>query len=127
VELPAADTIVLAIETYLEQILHNLLQNAAKYNQQDAPVDISTVVSERMVEICVADRGIGVKDRDLVFQPFHREADADKRASGMGLGLAVCKALVEAQGGSIWVEEREGGGSIFCFTLPRVALLDDVT
>jgi two-component system sensor histidine kinase KdpD len=120
VDLPPSDTIVSAIETYLEQILQNLLQNAAKYSERGTPVDISTVVGRETVQIRVADRGMGVSDTESVFQPFQREEDADKRASGLGLGLAVCKALVEAQGGRIWVEQRAGGGSEFCFTLPRV-------
>jgi signal transduction histidine kinase len=119
-EPPPSETIVSAIETYVEQILHNLLQNAAKYNKRGASVDISTRIGSDSVEIRVADRGIGVKDREAVFQPFQREEGAEKRAGGLGLGLAVCKALVEAQGGRIWVEERAGGGSEFCFTLPRV-------
>jgi two-component system sensor histidine kinase KdpD len=120
VEPPPSDTIVSAIETYVEQILHNLLQNAAKYNKPGAPVEVSTIVEDDTVQIRVADRGMGVRDPEAVFQPFQREKDADKRASGLGLGLAVCKALVEAQGGRIWVEARAEGGSVFCFTLPRV-------
>jgi signal transduction histidine kinase len=50
--------------------------------------------------------------------PFHREQKAERVAGGQGLGLAVCKTLVEAQGGRIWAESREGGGSRFTFTLP---------
>jgi signal transduction histidine kinase len=121
VEMPPSDIIVSAIETYVEQVLHNLLQNAAKYNRRSAPIDITTRLTGRMVEIRVADRGVGVKDVDAVFQPFQREERAEKRATGLGLGLAVCKALIEAQGGQIWVEQRAGGGSEFCFTLPTVA------
>jgi two-component system sensor histidine kinase KdpD len=119
-EPPPPDTIVSSIETYVEQVLHNLLQNAAKYNKRGAPVDISARVAGPMVEIRVADRGAGIRDAEAIFQPFQREEGAEKQASGLGLGLAVCRALIEAQGGRIWVEPRAGGGSEFCFTLPRV-------
>jgi len=71
--------------------------------------------------ISVADRGPGIPPADLerVFDKFYRVLGrAAERTTGSGLGLAVCKGLVEAHGGHIWAENREGGGAIFRFTLP---------
>ena len=69
--------------------------------------------------ISVADRGPGIPEKDKVhiFDKFYRVLGT-QRGTGSGLGLAVCKGLVEAHGGSIWVEDRENGGAIFRFTLP---------
>ena len=71
----------------------------------------------------VADRGLGITEGEPVFEPFYRSRDASLSAPGLGLGLTVCKRLVEAQGGQIWARPREGGGSEFGFTLP--VLQDD--
>ena len=73
--------------------------------------------------ISVADRGPGIPaaDLDRVFDKFYRVMETQTKATrttGSGLGLAVCKGLVEAHGGRIWVENRQGGGAIFQFTLP---------
>ncbi len=61
--------------------------------------------------------GVGPEDRERIFQPYVR-ASEESRAGGLGLGLAICRRLVVAHGGSIWVSERSGGGSRFAFTLP---------
>jgi two-component system sensor histidine kinase KdpD len=112
------DQTVLGVERHLEQILQNLVGNAYKYSPRGKPIDLYVFEAEACVQISVADRGIGLQDAEAVFTPFHREQGADGVAMGLGLGLAVCKTLVEAQGGRIWAESREGGGSIFTFTLP---------
>jgi len=71
------------------------------------------------------DRGSGISEEDIarIFDPFFRSAATANRASGMGLGLAVCKRLVEEQGGNIWMARRPGGGTEVLFTVPLI--LDD--
>ena len=72
-----------------------------------------------MVEVSVSDEGPGVAsgDRQRIFEPYAQAGD-ESRAGHLGLGLAICKRLVEGHGGTIGVSERSGGGSCFVFTLP---------
>jgi signal transduction histidine kinase len=106
--------------TRLEQVLTNLLGNAiyhARSRVEVASRELSN--GERgFVEVCVADDGPGVaaQERTRIFEPYVR-GDAHS-ARGLGLGLAICKRLVEAHGGSIAVSDRPGGGARFAFTLP---------
>jgi signal transduction histidine kinase len=116
---------VLGVESHLEQILRNLVENAYKYSPRGAAIDLCIAEGEGCVQISVADRGIGLQDAEAIFKPFHREPGAEGVALGLGLGLAVCKTLVEAQGGRIWAESRPGGGTIFTFTLLEVQEIPD--
>jgi two-component system sensor histidine kinase KdpD len=104
---------------HMDQVLTNLLENAVYYTPPASPVEISARAEGECITISVADRGPGISstDREHIFDKFYRVLGA-KRTTGSGLGLAVCKGLVEANGGRIWVEGREGGGSVFRFTLP---------
>lgn len=100
-------------------VLENLIDNAMKYSPPAAPVRLEARVVDSSVEIRVLDRGCGIPspERDRMFQKFYRgERTHDK--PGIGLGLAICKGFIEAHHGRIWVEDREGGGSAFCFRLP---------
>jgi signal transduction histidine kinase len=111
----------------LEQILNNLVGNAIKFGHRGGRIDIRTRLAEttdaapglRFVEVEVADDGPGVPaaDRERIFEPYVQVAD-ESRGGGLGLGLAICKRLVEAHGGDIRFRDREGGGSRFSFTLP---------
>jgi signal transduction histidine kinase len=107
-------------EGYVRQILQNLLSNALKYGSPDSPIDIEVETDAEFASVSVCDRGIGIAADKLseFFKPFYRANDAGPHVSGMGIGLAVCKRLVEAQGGSISARPREDGGSIFTFSLP---------
>jgi two-component system, OmpR family, sensor histidine kinase KdpD len=105
----------------IDQVLTNLIENAVRYTPSDSPIEISVNVEGDQMVICVADRGLGIPATDLerVFDKFYRVLGRTaERTTGSGLGLAVCKGLVEAHGGRIWAENREGGGAIFRFTLP---------
>jgi signal transduction histidine kinase len=107
-------------EGYIRQVLQNLLSNAMKYSPPGSPIEVEVAVAEHFAEVSVCDRGIGIAADKLTdfFKPFYRANDAGPHVSGMGIGLAVCKRLIEAQGGTIEATPREGGGSIFSFRLP---------
>src|SRR6266581_1592147 len=103
----------------IDQVLTNLLENAVRYAPPETPIEISAHVEGEEMVISVADRGPGVPAVDLerIFDKFYRVLGT-QRTTGSGLGLAVCKGLVEAHGGRIWAENRDGGGAVFRFTLP---------
>lgn len=103
-------------------VIENLLNNAAKYSAPNTQVEIAILPQGDLVEVHVLDRGIGIAEEDMesIFGPFFRTEAARERSGGMGLGLAVCRKIVESQGGRIAVAPREGGGSDFCFTLQAV-------
>ena len=109
--------------TAIELILENLLSNADKYSPSGQPIDV--VIDRRDEEACVhvLDRGIGIAADDAgeVFTTFFRTDEARRAASGMGVGLAVCKRIVEAQGGRVWAGPRDGGGADVGFALPLSA------
>jgi two-component system sensor histidine kinase KdpD len=105
----------------LEQVLINLLDNAAKYAPAGTPIDISACIDNGEVIVQVADGGPGLAAGELgrVFEKFYRSAQATASASrGAGLGLAICSAIMQAHGGRIWAENRAGGGACFVFSLP---------
>jgi signal transduction histidine kinase len=105
----------------LRQVLHNLLENAAKYSPDGGPITICAAESDGEVVISVADSGVGIPRHqwDRVFRPYQRADTATSRGiSGNGLGLAICKGIIEAHGGRIWVESEPGAGSVFSFTVP---------
>jgi two-component system sensor histidine kinase KdpD len=102
----------------IEQVLINILENAAKYTPAGSPIDISAATVDGAVRIDVADRGPGFEpgEEQRVFEKFYRGPTATGR--GVGLGLAISRAVIEAHGGRIWAEPRPGGGAVFHFTLP---------
>jgi len=112
--------------TYLRQVLTNLLSNAVKYAPPDRVVEVRVVADDRDLRVHVRDRGAGIDEDELarVFEPFYRSPLTARLASGVGVGLTVCKRLVEAMGGEMWAEGRSGGGTDIGFRLPRVAAGD---
>jgi hypothetical protein len=86
-----------------------------------SPIEITAEICSESVAISVSDRGMGLHDPEALFKPFWREQQAAATASGLGLGLEVCRTLVEAQGGRMSAAHRRGGGSVFTFTLPRLS------
>ena len=103
----------------LDRIIYNLVENAFKYSDEGSEVKISIEQDNNNLVIAVSDRGKGIapKDQQKLFEPFERLETAGK-AKGIGLGLVVCKHLIEAHGGRIWVESNPGEGSRFIFTVP---------
>ena len=113
-----------ADELQMVQLFQNLVANAIKFRTADVPPEVWIEASERDEEwvFSVQDNGIGVDPRHAervfgMFQRLHRREEFP----GAGVGLAICKKIVERHGGRIWVQPRAGGGSDFRFTLPRVA------
>jgi two-component system sensor histidine kinase KdpD len=105
----------------LEQVLMNLLDNAAKYAPVGTPIDLHAWIDDDEALVQVADRGPGLAAEDLerVFEKFYRGAHTTATTSrGAGLGLAICSAIIQAHGGRIWAENRPGGGTCFLFSLP---------
>ncbi len=104
---------------YVEQVVRNLLSNAEKYSPATEPIDVRIQAAGDMLEVSVLDRGHGfaAEEADLLFTPFYRSPATSDRAGGFGIGLAVCKRLIEAQAGTMWARQRPGGGSDIGFAL----------
>lgn len=104
----------------IEQVLRNLLENAAHYTPPASPIEVWARAEGTAVRVEVRDRGPGVAAelRERIFEKFVRAAAPERHAEGSGLGLAICKGLIDAHGGQIWVAERAEGGAVFSFTLP---------
>ncbi len=114
--------LVYADPTLLEQVLVNLLDNAAKYSPEGSNVTLNASVAARQVLIEIADEGPGIPiaERERVFDMFYRVRASDQRRPGTGLGLAICKGFVEAMGGTISVRGgAEGRGTRIALSLPR--------
>lgn len=124
VDLSGGEAVVEATTIQIEQVLRNLISNAEKYSESDRPIDVSVRAVDGDVEVEVGDRGIGFSavDESNAFTPFCRSTEAEAVAAGVGIGLVVCKRIVESLGGSMRIGRREGGGAIVCFSLPSISL-----
>jgi PAS domain S-box-containing protein len=111
-----------APEEYVDQALRNLLTNAEQHSPWARPIEIRAREEGEGVLVEVLDRGDGVRERDLahIFSPFHGAATGERR-QGAGIGLAATQRLIDALGGRVRAERREGGGMVFSFWLPAVA------
>jgi two-component system sensor histidine kinase KdpD len=108
-------------EVLIEQVFINLLENAVKYTGAGSPITISAWMEDGAVVVEVADRGPGVPagTEEEIFHKFYRVRGAGTQgSSGAGLGLTICRGIILAHGGRIWVQPRECGGASFRFTLP---------
>ncbi|MBK6631625.1 MAG: HAMP domain-containing histidine kinase [Betaproteobacteria bacterium] len=104
----------------LKRILSNLVDNALRYGGEQ-PVDIEYRIEENSAEICVLDRGPGIpeEEREAVFRPFYRlEPSRSSRTGGSGLGLAIVRQLATANGWTVGLEARPGGGTVACVRVP---------
>lgn len=103
----------------ISQVLVNLLENAAKYSPASAPIEVTAECAGACVTISVADRGTGVPvgQEAHIFKKFQR-LDMHRTIPGAGIGLSISKGIVEAHGGTIGLEARPGGGTLFAFSLP---------
>lgn len=103
----------------LKQVIVNLLTNAIKFSPENSSIHISAEVRDKELRIKVMDHGIGISQADIpaIFDRRYRGSNGDE-AEGSGLGLYICRQIVEAHGGRIWAESAVGEGSIFTFSLP---------
>ena len=108
-------------ELLIEQVFINLLENAAKYTPAGTPITVTAWEDHNVVVVEVADRGPGVTagEEEAVFRKFQRSRSADRLgpAGGSGLGLTICRGIIGAHGGRIWLEPTEVGAA-FRFSLP---------
>jgi len=120
--IPSEPMLMHADPLRIERILYNLLDNAAKYSPPGSQIKVSANAEPERLVIGVSDHGKGLSSSEQarIFGPFQRlENSRPDQARGAGLGLMVCRRLVEAHGGEIWVESKKGRGSTFFFSLPR--------
>ena len=112
--------VVDADRTYVELLIENLLSNANKYSLPEADIEVVLRVTDAEARVIVLDRGIGIDDAEIarVFEPFYRGETAKTHANGIGVGLALCRRVVEIQGGRIWARRRRGTGTEVGFALP---------
>jgi two-component system sensor histidine kinase KdpD len=117
--LPADLPLVPLDSVLIEQVLINVLDNALKYTPPGSPLALSAWRTDSAVTVEVADQGPGLPpgDEQRVFEKFYRAQQSGESRSA-GLGLTICRGIIEAHGGHIWAENRPGGGTAFRFTLP---------
>jgi two-component system, OmpR family, sensor histidine kinase KdpD len=113
------DLLVACDGALITRVLFNLVENATKYTPPGTPVDVKAYRTNTAVEVAVEDRGPGLPPgrESAIFDKFTR-GERESAVPGVGLGLAICRAIVEAHGGKIHAQNRDGGGARFVFTLP---------
>ncbi|SPQ01495.1 fused sensory histidine kinase in two-component regulatory system with KdpE: signal sensing protein; sensory histidine kinase [Candidatus Sulfobium mesophilum] len=101
----------------IEQVLVNLLDNAIKYTPPETPIELSAHVKDKEIIVEIADRGAGIPtgEEEKIFDKFVR---GTATGGGIGLGLTICRAIIQAHGGRIKAENRRDGGAVFSFSLP---------
>ena len=116
---PAEPCTIEGDPTKLAWALSNLVANALRYTPAGGRIDLEAQIDDAAVRLVVADtgRGIAPEERERIFDRFYRSSNA-RTVGGAGIGLTVCKRLVESQSGRIWAHANEGGGLVVSFALP---------
>ena len=124
VELPKVTPIIMADIVGLREILRNLVTNAGNHTPAGGHVTIAVTISKSDLRTTVTDTGSGIPKAAVgrLFNKFYRVNEFKATSRGTGLGLYICRSIVEAHGGHIWVESREGKGSTFGFDLPLATI-----
>jgi signal transduction histidine kinase len=120
---PVGDSLLVNADSRrILQVLGNLLSNALKFTPEGGAIDATAQRDAEYVRFTVLDTGAGIPADELpmLFDRFYQTTDNTQKRQGLGLGLAICKGLIDAHGGRIWVESLPGVGSAFNFTLPAV-------
>jgi PAS domain S-box-containing protein len=122
-EVPPSLPSIEADRDRLRQIIMNMLDNAAKFTSRGGKISLRAMRkdSDIIVEVQDTGRGMTRKEQERIFEPYHRVDKDGSAPGGLGLGLALCKTLVELHGGQMWVASRRGKGSTFAFSLPTQA------
>jgi signal transduction histidine kinase len=108
--------------TRIEQVITNLVENAVKYSPSGGTITVR-ITAEEGLTVSVIDEGAGIDPTIIgrLFEPFYRaDGGLERRTHGAGLGLYICRRLIESHGGHIWAESTAGTGSVFTFTVPGV-------
>jgi K+-sensing histidine kinase KdpD len=124
IDLPPDLPLLLVDGERIAQVLVNLVGNSVKFSPPGSCITVTAGMLEGQVLITVHDQGIGipVEAREYIFEAFRQiEREKPHEIKGAGLGLAICKGLIDAHGGRIWVRHHDGGGAVICFTLPPAA------
>ena len=125
-DVPSSLPLIWADEERLGQVILNLLTNSYNWSPEGGEVALRAKEEEATLIVEVEDSGAGIAKRDQqrIFEAYYRGSSKGQRIGGLGLGLALCKAIVEAHGGRIWVESEKGKGSTFSFSIPLLADVD---
>jgi signal transduction histidine kinase len=109
-------------ERFVRRAMRNLLENAKRYGGQSEPILLTLAATPTHMQISVSDRGPGVpaEQRERIFEPFYRLPGHAEHAGGVGLGLSLVRQIAQRHGGQVRCEAREGGGSRFVITLPKL-------
>ena len=119
--LPCESIRINADRDKVEQVLVNLLSNAAKYSGNAEPIEMTCALQEHNVTVSIRDHGLGISSQDIekLFLPHYRvESKETEKIEGFGIGLYLCAEIIQRHNGKIWVESELGKGSTFKFTLP---------
>jgi two-component system sensor histidine kinase KdpD len=118
IDLPTDLPLVRIDALLLERVVINLLENSMKYTPPGTRLEISGRVDDQELLVSVADRGPGLPpgEEERIFEKFYQVAPGSAR--GAGLGLTICRSIIEAHGGRIWAASRPEGGAVFSFTIP---------
>jgi C4-dicarboxylate-specific signal transduction histidine kinase len=114
-DIPKELPLILADPILIEQVLLNLIKNGLEAMDESSlqALIIRVVIQDAQIEISVLDRGHGLADPDRLFEPFF-----STKSEGLGMGLNICRTIIESHHGRLWAEKNPEGGTIFCFTLP---------
>ncbi|MFH1100536.1 MAG: HAMP domain-containing sensor histidine kinase [Methanobacteriota archaeon] len=111
----------------ISQVLRNLIHNAIKFSPQGSTIMVSAEAKPDHILFGIKDQGVGMSSEDQirVFEPFYQiEATVNRQHGGTGLGLTICRGIIEAQKGKIWVDSKQGMGSTFYFTVPLTPVVE---
>jgi len=127
VDIPATLPTIAADRSSLSEVISNLIDNAIKYRNEGGPIAVSAREKDGFVEVSITDHGIGMPANVVgnLFHKFYRSHRSRETVAGTGIGLYICKAIVESHGGKIGVTSTEGEGSTFSFTVPIYATVAD--